>query len=307
MTDPNVTTDPRDLADADAETGELEVDPVSGYELTGHEWAGITELNTAFPNIVVWALIITHAYAVIAWILLPAWPLGDDYTRGLLGLDQGEMAIERYEALSADRSRWLASFETGDFDAIQKDAALMIPGMAAAHRLFQDNCAACHGPDGGGGPGFPALNGDTWLWGGHPETVAETVRVGINAANDDTRFGQMPAFDWLERDERDALADYVVALHDGAEDAQGAGAQLFAENCSSCHGDRGEGGLMNGAPSLRDKSVIYGQDRATVLRTLRHGRQGVMPAWSDRLSEAEINLLALYVATLGEREAEQAQ
>ncbi|MCB1372648.1 MAG: hypothetical protein KDJ78_00445, partial [Rhodobacteraceae bacterium] len=34
----------------------------------------------------------------------------------------------------------------------------------------------------------------------------------------------------------------------------------------------------------------------TVEQTLRHGRMGVMPYWSDRLSAAEINLLALYVS-----------
>lgn len=287
----------------DPHTGHREVDPISGYDTTGHDWNGIRELNTPFPRIAIWALILSFVYSVIAWVLLPAWPLGKDYTRGLLGLDQGEMAVERYQALSADRSRWLARFETGDFAALRDDASVMIPGMAAAHRLFQDNCAACHGEDGGGGPGFPVLSDDYWLWDGEPEGIAETLRVGINTTGDDTRFGQMPAFDWMERAERSALADHVVALPEGNIDPDGPGAILFADNCSSCHGEDGEGGMMNGAPSLADDAVIYGQDRATVLDTLRHGRQGVMPAWSGRLSEAEINLLALYVATLSERDA----
>lgn len=28
-----------------------EIDPVSGYETTGHDWGGIRELNTPFPKI----------------------------------------------------------------------------------------------------------------------------------------------------------------------------------------------------------------------------------------------------------------
>jgi cytochrome c oxidase cbb3-type subunit 3 len=57
---------------------------------------------------------------------------------------------------------------------------------------------------------------------------------------------------------------------------------------------------MNGAPSLTDETVIYGQDKESVMATLRNGRQGVMPHWSDRLSDAEINLLAVYIAGLGD-------
>lgn len=287
--------------DIDRESGHREVDPFTGYDTTGHDWNGIRELNTPFPKIALWALILSVVYSVIAWVLLPAWPLWGDYTRGLLGLDQGEMAVERYQAISAEREDWMARFGEGDFAALKDDETLMLSAMPAAHRLFEDNCAACHGENGGGGPGFPVLHDDYWLWGGDPETVAETLHVGINTGSDDARFGQMPAFGWMERGERSALTDYVTALPQGNADPDSAGGMLFAENCAACHAEDGGGGMMNGAPSLTDDAVIYGQDRAAVLETLRNGRQGVMPAWSGRLSDAEINLLALYVSTLGER------
>ncbi len=117
----------------------------------------------------------------------------------------------------------------------------------------------------------------------------------------------MPAFDWMERADQTALADFVSRLPDLPFDENEPAAALFSENCSSCHGETGEGGLLNGAPSLTDKSVIYGQDRAAVLETLRHGRQGVMPRWTDRLSNAEINLLAVYVSRLAEQEPESSE
>ena len=62
-----------------------DVDPVTGYETTGHDWNGIKELNTPFPIFVITILGLTVVYSIIAWLLLPAWPTGRDYTRGLLG------------------------------------------------------------------------------------------------------------------------------------------------------------------------------------------------------------------------------
>lgn len=295
MTD---TTDPTELPGADPHTGNREIDPVTGYDTTGHDWGGITELNTAFPKIVIWALALTFLYSVAAWILLPAWPLGRDYTRGLLGLDQGREAMAGFHELAGERQDWISRFDGGDFAALRSDAGLMRQAMPAAKRLYADNCAACHGTGGGGGPGFPVLADGYWLWSGDPAAIAETIRFGINAEHPDTRIAEMPSFDWMDRADRTALAHYVARLPDGATDAGGAAATLFAENCAACHGEGGKGGLEIGAPSLADASVIYGQDVETVFETLAHGRRGVMPAWSGRLSQAEINLLAVYVAGL---------
>lgn len=296
-------TDPKDLPGADPHTGQRDIDPVSGYDTTGHDWGGITELNTAFPRIVIWALALTFLYSVIAWVLLPAWPTGRDYTRGLLGLDQGEMAVAGYQALDARRQDWLARFDGApDFAALGEDTALIAHATPAADRLYRDNCATCHGDEGGGGPGFPVLNDDHWLWGGDPATIAQTLHVGINGVHPEARLAQMPAFDWLEWPERRSVAGYVMALQAGGADHAGAGGALFEENCAICHGERGAGGLLNGAPALTDRAVIYGQDADTVMATLRHGRQGVMPFWSDRLSDAEINLLAFHVARLSDRD-----
>lgn len=297
MTEP---TDPRQLPGADPHTGNRRIDPVTGHETTGHDWGGITELNTAFPRIVIWALVLTFLYSVVAWVLLPAWPTGRDYTRGLLGLDQQAQARDGFDDLAAIRQPWLSRFETDDLAALARDRTLLLTAMPAAARLFDDNCAACHGPRGGGGPGFPALTDDTWLWSGTPAEIAVTLRHGINASDPDTRYGEMPAFDWIDRGERLALADFVAALPDGPADFDSPAGVLFTENCAACHGESGDGGLENGAPSLTDAAVLYGQDPESVFTTLTHGRRGVMPAWSDRLTPAQVNLLAVYVSRLGD-------
>ncbi|MFV0491912.1 MAG: cytochrome-c oxidase, cbb3-type subunit III [Pseudorhodobacter sp.] len=279
-------------------TGEVILDPVTGYETTGHDWAGIKELNTPFPKIVIWALVLTFIYSVIAWVLLPAWPVGRDYTRGLLGLDQGEEAVQGYRELVALREDWMPRFATEDFATLEADSPLMEKAMPAALRLYEDNCMACHGTQGQGGPGFPVLADGYWLWSGDPEEIAQTIRYGINSGHDETRFAEMPPFDWMEAPDREAMAEYVVALQAGQADPESAAAELFVENCVSCHAEGGIGQMENGAPALTDVAEIYGQSPEMVLDTLRHGRAGVMPAWTGRLSEAEIRLLTIYVARL---------
>lgn len=296
-----------ETAGGHADGHDREVDPVTGYDTTGHDWNGIKELNTPFPKIAIVFMLLAILYSVVAWILLPAWPTGRGYTRGVLGLDQGRTAVAGFERLDALRESWMTRFDKPDFAALQSDPALMAEAMPAAERLFADNCAACHGTGGTGGPGFPVLADGYWLWGGDPETIAETIRVGINGTDPDTRVAEMPSFSWMGREDRETLAGYVAALPSGGADKDSPAAGLFADNCVACHGDTGEGGLMNGAPSLTDASVIYGQDAATVFQTISHGRKGVMPSWAPRLGTAEINLLALYVAGLGAQATGAAQ
>lgn len=292
---------------SDPEFSNREVDPFTGHDTTGHEWGPIRELNTPFPKIATWAMILTFVYSVITWILLPAWPTGTDYTRGILGLDDHVMADEGFSRIEQARADWVSRLAgTPDFAALADDKVFMADALPAAARLYGDDCAACHGDDAEGGPGFPALTGPFYLWGGSPEALVHTITHGINSDQDDeTRFAEMPAFDWLDADERHALTQYVAALPSGEADHDGAAAESFADNCASCHGERGEGFEDEddkvGAPSLADASVIYGQDVATVGQTLFRGRHGVMPAWGSRLAPEDINLLALYITTLGNR------
>lgn len=280
------------------------VDPVTGYETTGHEWNGIIELNTPFPRIVIWALLLSLLFSAAVWILFPAWPTGTSYTRGLLGFTQEGRALKDLEELSQEQVPWRSRVASKEFGLLKNDDALKNLIKPGAERLFADNCAACHGQDGGGKPGFPSLRGHTWLWGGSPESIAETITVGINSSDPDTRVSQMPAFGtsgMLTRSEIDMIAEYVVSISRGTADAAGPGGRLFANNCSACHGDGGRGGVGVGAPALTAQNWIYGGTHSAIVSTIQYGRQGVMPAWRSRLSESDIHILALYVSWLGGR------
>lgn len=279
-----------------------ERDPVSGYATTGHDWNGIKELNSPVPRIVLWFLAVTHVYAVIAWVLLPTWPLGRTYTPGLLGGDQKTAVAADIAAATAARAGWTDALATRDFDALRADPDLMARAIATAAPLFGQNCQVCHGAGGTGGPGFPRLNDAVWLWGGTAEQIETTLRFGINSPHPETRFAQMPAFGrdgLLTRPEIAVLTDYVLTLGNGvAPDDPSEGAALFQDNCAGCHGEDAKGLDGTGAPDLTDADWIYGGDAATIRQTLLAGRQGVMPAWQGRLSDAEIRMMALYVEGL---------
>ncbi len=70
----------------------------------------------------------------------------------------------------------------------------------AAAALYQQNCAACHGPQGEGIAIFPALAdvGSRLA----AEDVAEILEHGRN---------QMPSFDHLADEERAALVEYLIS------------------------------------------------------------------------------------------------
>jgi len=81
-------------------------------------------------------------------------------------------------------------------------------GLAArGEPRFAMMCAACHGADGSGNQalGAPRLNDDIWLYGGEPETIAQTLREGRNS--------KMPSHkNLLSADRRRLVAAYVLSL-----------------------------------------------------------------------------------------------
>ena len=288
--------------------GPAKHDPVTGRMTTGHEWNGIEELDTPVPRVVLFFLAVTALFALGYWVLMPAWPLGWTYTRGLLGIDQRVVVARQVEDAAAARATWSGRIATEDLAELAADEALMRHVRETGRTLFADNCAVCHGSSGAGGPGVPSLVAGGRLWGGDPETLAETIRVGINSTHDETRVSQMMAFGrmgMLDRDETRSVAAYVRSLSgqvpiEADWAGVGAGREIFAENCASCHGDDGTGIAEVGAPDLTDDVWIYGGDAQSVYTSIHGGRQGHMPHWEGRLSAADIRLLALYVGALGE-------
>jgi len=274
---------------------------------TGHDWNGIQELDTPIPRVVLFFLAATTLFAIVYWVLMPAWPLGVTYTKGLLGIDQRQIVTQQVNDAAAARAAWTDRIANASFEEIAFDDTLMHHVRETGRTLFTDNCAVCHGTSGTGGPGFPSLAAGAWLWGGDAATIAETIRVGINSTHPETRASQMMAFGQGGMLDRKAILDVVAyvrslsgqTLSEAEQARVSAGDAVFAENCAACHGADGGGTHEMGAPSLADANWIYGGEAQSVYASIYGGRQGHMPHWEGRLSPVDIKLLALYVGTLG--------
>ena len=171
--------------------------------------------------------------------------------------------------------------------------------------LFGDNCATCHGAGGRGATGYPILADDVWLWDGTLDGIEYTLRHGIrHEADVDTRFSLMPRFGrdgLLSTDEIDDLTEYVLQVSGQEHDAAAAerAAPIYELQCVSCHGVSAEGDRTQGAPNLTDGEWLYGSSRDAIYNTIYNARNSHMPAWQDRLDDASIKALAVYVHTLG--------
>ncbi|WP_291729737.1 cytochrome-c oxidase, cbb3-type subunit III [Leisingera sp. F5] len=286
-----------------------EKDPVSGTELTGHEWDGIKEMDTPVPWASRWALWISIAVSVLFWLLYPSFPLVTGYAKGLLGYSTRAEVAAAVDQAEAERAQAFAPLQSADIAALAADVALKARYGQAIGKLYADNCAACHTAELTGQTGFPNLTDGHWLWSGSPDEVEYSIRYGINAAHDDTRSAQMLAFGadgMLEKAQVKEAVEFVLSLSGQAHNAElaKAGRTVFEDNCAACHGDDGRGGYENGAPDLGDGQWIYGGNRDDVYRSVYYGRMGVMPAWEGRLSDAQIRMLTLYVLWNGNDAAE---
>lgn len=284
---------------------ETELDHVSGKTTTGHQWDGIKELNTPLPRWWVYTFYATIIWAIGYWVVYPAWPLLWSNTTGLLHYSsRADVGVElaNLEKIRGDK---MVALGAASLEDIERDPALLALARARGKAAFGDNCAPCHGSGGAGAKGFPNLNDDDWLWGGSLEQIQQTIQFGARSGNPKAHEGSMLAFGKdgiLKKDEIVTAANYVRSLS-GLPTREGynaaAGAKLFADNCSSCHGENAKGNQELGAPDLTDKIWLYGSDEATVIETITNGRGGVMPTWVARLDPSTIKALAVYVHTLG--------
>ncbi|MEM1073478.1 MAG: cytochrome-c oxidase, cbb3-type subunit III [Pseudomonadota bacterium] len=271
---------------------------------TGHTWDGIEEFDNPMPRWWLWTFYATIVWGVVYTIAYPAWPLVSSATSGLLGYSTRAEVAEEIAAVEASNEAINAQLASVELTQIAADAELNGYAISAGAAVFRTWCAQCHGSGAAGAKGYPNLLDDDWLWGGDMESIHYTISHGIRNEEDlDAHYSEMPAFgEILENEEIEQVVNYVMALSGGTPIDAGrvpAGDVLFADNCSSCHGEEGLGDIYQGAPNLADAIWLYGGDYDTLIETVTYSRYGVMPPWSQRLSEAQIRAVTAYVHQLG--------
>ena len=282
----------------------IEKDMVSGTDTTGHEWDGIKELNTPLPTWWVYVFYATILFAIVYAVLFPSVPGLHSYYKGLLGYSTRAVLAQSLKAEAAQRAPMMNKIEATSVGDIAKNPDLLNFALAGGRAVFAENCAPCHGPGGAGNPHFPNLTDDDWLWGGDIGNIYTTIRYGIRNSNPSSRQSMMPRFladGILKPEQINDVAEFVLSLTKRSTDAQAVerGAKIFADNCAACHGDKGQGNIEVGSKNLTNGIWLYGGDKKTIVQTISYARNSSMPAWSQRLDDATIKMLAVYVHSLG--------
>ena len=260
---------------------------IGGGADTGHVWdKDLREYNNPLPKWWLWLFYLTVVFGLLYLAFYPG--LGN--FAGFGGWTQADQYQRERAAVEARAAQLLAPLAALPVaELVNNEQA-----MSTAHNLFQQNCAQCHGSDGGGAVGFPNLANADWQWGADADTVVATIAGG--------RVAAMPAWGAvLGEPGVEEVVAYVQTLSgQPADAAQAAAGQVrFQTVCAACHGMDGKGNPLLGAPNLTDAVWLYGGDAATLKQTVLNGRAGQMPAWGDKLGEQRVKLLAAYVTKLG--------
>ncbi|MFN2362482.1 MAG: cytochrome-c oxidase, cbb3-type subunit III [Marinobacter sp.] len=253
----------------------------------GHSFDGIEEYDNPLPK---WWFYLFLATCIFALGYLALYPGLGNY-KGLLGWSStGQWETEMQQA-DAKYGELYAKFG----ETPVPELAGIDDAMRMGQRLFANNCATCHGSAGRGSLGFPNLTDDDWLYGGDPDSILSTLHDGRN--------GNMPAMGTMPdmtNEQVDQVVNFVLSYSDREEDKEAAeaGEEVFAQACSSCHGNDGKGNQDLGAPNLTDNTWLYGSNYDWIRETVVNGRQNNMPAQGGRLSDDQIQILAGYVYSL---------
>lgn len=257
--------------------------PFQSDNTTGHVWDGdLREMNNPLPLWWVGMFILTVLFSVGYLVVYPG--LGS--FKGTLGWTQ----VGEYNADVAQANRELEPLYA-QFTALPPEKlAGNAQAMAVGERLFMNNCAQCHGSDARGSKGFPNLTDGDWLHGGTPDKILETISHG--------RIGVMPPMAAAvgTPDDVKNVANYVLSLSGSPNDSLRAalGKSKFSV-CAACHGVGGKGNPAIGAPNLTDDIWLHGWGEAAIIAMVNNGKTNQMPAQHDKLTEAQIHVLASYV------------
>jgi cytochrome c oxidase cbb3-type subunit 3 len=256
---------------------------------TGHVWdEDLREMNNPMPRWWMWLFVITIIFAFAYLAIYPG-----------LGKYSGQLGWTQTGAYEAEVAKANAELEPlyARFASMKPEEIAVDPqAVAIGERLFMNNCAQCHGSDAHGSKGFPNLTDGDWLYGGSPEKIHETLVNG--------RMGNMPPMGAAvgTPDEVRNLANYVLSMSGSPHDSLRAslGKPKFAA-CAACHGMDGKGNQALGAPNLTDDIWLHGWGETAIVNIINNGKVNVMPAQAEKLTEAQINVLASYVWSMSNK------
>ncbi|GAB4349870.1 MAG: hypothetical protein Kow0099_33120 [Candidatus Abyssubacteria bacterium] len=180
------------------------------------------------------------------------------------GTKEAGLKSSEIEALT----RYLRSFEPSAPDWMAVSA--QTPDKEIGARLYQENCAMCHGATGEGAIG-PSLANPVFLGTVEPQFIYAMVAEG----REETAMGSQAT---LTAHEMASLLAHILSWrHDKIMDlpelpAPGSlrsGEAVFADSCSTCHGAEGQGNL---AVNLVNPAFLAAASERFMAAAVKYGR-----------------------------------
>jgi mono/diheme cytochrome c family protein len=186
------------------------------------------------------------------------------------------------------------------------------PDLVAAQALYEQNCTSCHGNLGEGGVN-PARAGDIIA----PISTAEYLRTRDDQtlraiiSQGQPNFGMSPFGDSFGGPLNDEQVDAIVAFMRAWEanppvdlppevsevpQPTASGREVYAQLCSQCHGQRGEGGI---GTALGEPAWQAANKDKDIFDAINLGHEATaMIAWGEILSSQQIEQLVKHIRTL---------
>ena len=246
-------------------------------ESEGPVWdSNLREGSNPAPMWWFWLILALMVFSVIYLMLYP----GLGAYQGALKWSQGGRLNESIAQYEAEFGGIRTLVAQAQIETLQADPAI----MASAQRVFDRNCAVCHGYDAAGQASyFPDLTDGEWQWGGSEAQIEQSIRLGRTAVM--VGWQQVLGENGVAQ-----VVDYMGVL--GTNAAAGhPGQTQYNQFCVACHGVDGSGNAVLGAPSLVDNEWLYGDNREALTHSIAVGRGGVMPAFEERLDDTQVRLL----------------
>ncbi len=241
--------------------------------------------------------------AMPAWSLLDGGPLSDYQIDELVLLIQhGDWAETGNRVVNLGLAP-LVPFTTEADPALLEQVGALPDGatLQTAVQLFAANCVSCHGADGLGTSIAPVLNDEDT----RAKTADELTRT-LTYGNTGTLMTGWS--NTLTPEEISALITFIQRWQEmplgtipapnvpipTTEESIALGSQLYATNCSRCHGPEGQGTPR--APSLNVQSFFVDRSDQAIQQIITSGVPGTaMPTWGDRMTEAEIQAIVGFI------------
>jgi cbb3-type cytochrome c oxidase subunit III len=174
-----------------------------------------------------------------------------------------------------------------------------------AGAVYRNFCSVCHGDHGDGksraqGGLVPPPRDFT-----QPKAAIELTRDRMIQSVTEGRPGTAMT-GWSKRisaEEIEAVVDHIRNNFMPAVTTETVltGRRVFAENCSVCHGDRGQGAMwarsgLNPAPANFTDPAVKNLTRERMIFSVTYGRpQTAMSSWGKRLGEEDIEAVVDYI------------